>query len=279
MDPEAFKAFELAAWGDRSVAVAFSSGFLGLTSEAIQAVLDAVAVERGQWLLDVACGPGILAGVADERGVRTVGVDFSSEMIGLARTLHPALSFAIGDAEALDFPDETFDAVVINFGLLHLSRPDAAVAEAARVLRPGGRLAFTAWAPPEEAVAFKIVLDAVAKYGDPSVPLPPGPPFFRFGEPEECVRTLEAAGFGGVATGKLALVWHLASVDALIEAFEKGTARTRGLLRGQTPAALGAIREGIRAAARAYQRSAGEIAIPMGAVLARGEKGPPTPSP
>src|SRR5438552_9733796 len=126
VDPEAFKEFELAAWGERSVAAAYSSGFLGLTSEAIQPVLDAAGVTRGQWLLDVACGPGILAGVADERGVRTVGVDFSAEMIAIARRLHPALNFAIGDAEALEFAHETFDVGVMNVGLLDLARPDAA---------------------------------------------------------------------------------------------------------------------------------------------------------
>jgi SAM-dependent methyltransferase len=272
IDPEAFKAFELAAWGNRAVAAAYSSGFLGLTSEAIQPVLDAVAVERGQWLLDVACGPGILASVADERGVRTVGVDFSGEMIGIARTLHPALSFEIGDAEALDFRDESFDAVVMNFGLLHLARPETALGEAARVLQPGGRFAFTVWAPPEEAVAFKLVLDAVAKYGDPNVPLPPGPPFFRFGDQDECVEALTAAGFENAATIKLPLVWRLGSVEALVAAFEEGTARSRGLLRGQTPIALAAIRDGIRIAARAYQRSANEVAIPMAAVLASGQK-------
>jgi SAM-dependent methyltransferase len=272
IDPEAFKAFELAAWGDRSVVAAYSSGFLGLTSQAIQALLDAVNVEPGQWLADIACGPGVVAGVAAERGVRTVGVDFSAEMIAIARILHPGLRFEVGDAEGLDFPDGSFDAAVLNFGLLHLARPESALSEAVRVLRAGGRLAFTVWAPPEEAAGFKIVLDAVAKYGNPNVPLPAGPPFFRFSDAQECARSLESAGIRDPVVSSLALVWHLPCVEALLAAYEEGTARSRGLLLGQTPEELSAVRDGIREGARAYTTGNGALAIPMAAVLASGEK-------
>ena len=272
IDPDAFKAFELAAWGDDDVAKAYSSGFMPLTSDAIAPLLDAVEIKRGQWLLDIACGPGITAGVADERGVRTVGIDFSPAMVAIARQLHPALTFAVGDAEDLELPDATFDAAVMNFGLLHLARPEKALAEAARVLRPGGRFAFTVWARPEEAVAFKIVLDAVSAHGDPTVPLPTGPYFFRFSDEAECRKELAAAGFEDVEISVLPLVWRLSSPEALVAAIEEGTARSRGLLLAQKPEALTAIREAVRQSAKAYQRSATELAIPMPAVLASAEK-------
>src|SRR5262249_45434381 len=152
IDPERFKSLEQSAWGDAGVAGAYTSAWTGVTSQAIEPILDAVKIERLQWLLDVACGPGILAGVAAERGVRTVGVDFSAEMVSIAQRLHPGLRFEVGDAEALDFPAASFDAVAMNFGLLHLARPEQAISEAARVLGPGGRFAFTVWAPPEEAI-------------------------------------------------------------------------------------------------------------------------------
>ena len=97
----------------------------------------------------MASGPGYVAAAAASVGASAVGVDFSSEMVRLAASRYPGIVFQEGDAEALAFPDESFDAVTLNFGVLHLARPDAALAEARRVLVPGGRCALTVWAKPE----------------------------------------------------------------------------------------------------------------------------------
>jgi len=70
------------------------------------------------------------------------------------------------------------------------------VSEALRVLRPGGGYAFTVWAKPEEAVGFGIILDAVRKHGNPDVPLPPGPPIFRFSDASECDNVLRSRASG-----------------------------------------------------------------------------------
>src|SRR5207237_8980116 len=118
------------------------------------ALLAAVGVSRGTGLRDVASGPGFIAGAAADRGADVVGVDFASAMVTAARTRYPAVTFREGDAEALSFDASSFDAVVMNFGMLHLARPDAAIAEARRVLRPGGRYALTVWAARGPAVGF-----------------------------------------------------------------------------------------------------------------------------
>ena len=102
----------------------------------------------------------------------------------------------------MPFGDESFDAVGINSGMFHFPEPERALDEAARVLRQGGRVAFTAWAVPERAVGFGMVLDAVRLHGKPDVGLPPAPPFFRFGDPDECVRVLTEAGFADRAPTK-----------------------------------------------------------------------------
>ena len=122
-------------------------------------------------VLDVATGPGYVAGAAAQRGATVVAVDFSSSMVAEARRRHPKIPFYEGDAEALSFPDRAFDAVVMNFGLLHLARPDAALSEACRVLKLGGRYAFTVWAKPEEAVGFGVVLGAMQTHGTMDVGL------------------------------------------------------------------------------------------------------------
>lgn len=171
----------------------------------------------------------------------------------------------------MPYEDASFDAVVMNFGVLHLSRPEHAFAEAHRVLRAGGRFAFTVWAPPGEARGFALMLAAIEQAGDLNVPLPPGPPFFRFSEASECEAALSQAGFAQIEVTTLPLEWRLPSAEALYDAFHQGTARSGGLLRAQTSEASAAIRVRVRELARAYERD-GTLVIPMPAVLVRGER-------
>jgi SAM-dependent methyltransferase len=143
-------------------------------------MLDALVVQRGMRILDVASGPGYLAAAAGNRGADVVGVDFSAAMVAQARRIFPSLEFRIGDAENLPFPGESFGAVGISFEMLHFPHPERALAEAFRVLQPGGRIAITVWATPDKAVGFAMVLKAIEAHGTTAVPLPPGPSFFRF---------------------------------------------------------------------------------------------------
>ena len=194
-DPGAFHDFEHAGW--ERAAQYYGDAFGMLTSQTAPALLDAVSAARGARLLDVATGPGFIAQAAADRGAEVVGLDFASAMVAEARLRHPTVTFREGDAEALPFADATFDAAVMNFGLLHLARPDAAIAEARRVLRAGGRYAFTVWASPERAVAFGLALRAIEEFGNARVPLPEGPPFFRFSDERATRTTLASAGFDG----------------------------------------------------------------------------------
>src|SRR6266516_390361 len=93
IDPERFKAFELAAWGDHEVAAAYSSAFLNVTSQAAPSLLDGAGVRQGTKVLDVATGPGVVAAAAAERGGEATGIDFSAEMVALARRNHPGVRF------------------------------------------------------------------------------------------------------------------------------------------------------------------------------------------
>ncbi len=265
----AFKAFEHEGW--EGVAGPYRDAFSSLTVQSVAPLLDAAAVREGARLLDVATGPGDVAAAAARRGARVTGVDFAAAMVTLAASLHPGIEFRTGDAEALPFESGAFDAVVANFGMLHFARPDRAIAEAHRVLRPGGRFAFTVWAPPERCEGFAIVLRAIEDHGRTDIPLPEGPPFFRFADPDESRRALAAAGFAEGTVRELPLRWRLPGPGALLEAFLTGGVRTRGLLRAQSPAALAAVRAAARAAAARHATAEGvELAMP--AVLAAGVK-------
>jgi SAM-dependent methyltransferase len=263
-DAAAFHAFEHDGW--QRAAAHYPDAFGGLTAQTAGPLLAAAGVVGGTRLLDVASGPGFIAGAAAALGAEVTGLDFSAAMVAEARRRHPAITFREGDAEALPFEDSSFDAVAMNFGLLHLARPEAALTEAARVLRPGGRYAFTIWAGPEHAVGFGMVVRAIERLGKPDVGLPEGPPFFRFSDADESRRTLERVGFEAVDVATIPLVWRLPSADAAFEAMSRGGVRTAAVLRAQTPEALAAIRDAVRAEVESYA-SDGGFRIPMPAVL------------
>jgi SAM-dependent methyltransferase len=171
-DPDAFNAFEAAGWA-RQVD-GYHRFFGPITGRVVGPLLDAARVGEGTRVLDVATGPGYVAAACAARGASVVGVDVAQEMLALARSLNPSLELVRADAERLPFADASFDAVVANFVLLHLGRPEACAAELARVLAPGGTLALTTWDAPERGRLAGILFDAVAEVGAPAPPgLPP----------------------------------------------------------------------------------------------------------
>jgi SAM-dependent methyltransferase len=269
MERSSFHDFEQIGW--QRAADRYGDAFGGLTRQTIPSLLKAVGVNAGTRLLDVASGPGYVAAAAAEAGATVIGVDFSSEMVGLAARLYPGLRFQEGDAESLAFADASFDAVAINFGVLHLAQPDAALAEACRVLVAGGRCAFTVWAKPEVSVGFGIVLGAIETHGRTDVALPEGPPFFRFSDPDEAARSLVAAGFVDPLVEQIPLVWRVDSAEVIYNAFVEGAVRTAALLKAQTPEALTAIRGAIAERVEPYRRGQ-TIELPMAAVLSSGTR-------
>ena len=267
--PDPFWDFEHTAW-ERS-AWSYHNFWTRLTSQAIGPLLSGVLGSNTTRILDVATGAGNVAQTAVREGTGVVGVDFSTAMLAQGRKQYRDVDFCEGDAEALPFADNSFDAVVINFGLLHFGRPEQALGEAYRVLRPGGRIGFTVWATPETAIGFQIMLQAVETHGDPSVPLPEGPPFFRFSDPSGSKRTLREVGFINPSITEIQQTWRLSSADDLFAAFYEGTARTGGLLRAQSSEALNAIRAAVIKAASAYEKD-GVVEIPMPAILTSAQK-------
>ena len=89
-------------------------------------------------MLDICCGTGNLARAVAARGGRVTGIDFAPTMIEIARSKVGGADFQVGDAEALQFPNQSFDVALCSFGLWHMSELDMALEEAARVLKTDG---------------------------------------------------------------------------------------------------------------------------------------------
>jgi SAM-dependent methyltransferase len=107
--------------------------------DALEAVFGAIAEARPSRVLDVGCGQGELAHrIATELRTAVVGVDQSARMVELTRKR--GVDARLGDVQALDFPEESFDCVVAAWMLFHVPDLDRGLGEIARVLRPAGRL-------------------------------------------------------------------------------------------------------------------------------------------
>ena len=111
--------------------------------------LDRLGVEAGTSLLDVACGSGQLALIAARRGARVTGIDIATNSIMAARGRAAAeglnATFDEGDAEALPYPDASFDVVASIYGAMFAPRPELVATEMLRVCRPGGTIAMGNW--------------------------------------------------------------------------------------------------------------------------------------
>ena len=204
------------------------------------------------------------------RGAAAQGLDFSAAMVAIARNTYPHIVVTEGDAEDLPYPDSTFHAAVSNFGMHHVPRPEAALAECERVLMPGGRVAFTVWATPAENIAWGLVFDAVARHGDRSTADTP-PPGGSLNEPDHCLRALEAANLVDGSAEIVRAEWLLPNARALVAALSAGTVRMAALIAAQKPSALPDIIADIDAQAQGFRRE-NRLALPIAAVLARGRK-------
>ncbi|MBN8873991.1 MAG: methyltransferase domain-containing protein [Rhodospirillales bacterium] len=265
-DAEAVRQFERTGW-DRAAAT-YGGSFAHATRAFVPALLEGIT--PGDRVLDVCCGTGVVTAALAAAGADPTGLDFSAGMLAEARAGHPGLRFDEGDAESLPHADASFDAVVSNFGIHHVPHPQKALAEARRVLRAGGRMAFTIWAAPAENVAWKLVFDAIRACGDPTASRAP-PPGGGFASAEACVAALEAAGFVDIAAQPLRSVWHHRDGAALLQALGAGTARMAALIGAQDPARLPAIAAAIDTAAEMYRGPEG-LALPLAAIVARGRR-------
>lgn len=194
------------------------------------ALLRHAAPRPGERVLDVATGAGqpalSLAPLVGPRGW-VVGIDLSEAMVDRAciRAKHAGIAnvaFKVMDAERLLLPDESVDLVTSRFGLQIVTDPDAMLAEARRVLRPGGRIALTVWAGGDRCPIMHAIIGPMLEEAEPDetgyLPTP-----YEMGGPGELVALLHKHGFRGASEERLTRDWRFPSLDAALDAMLRGS--------------------------------------------------------
>lgn len=180
-----------------------------------EAGLSALEVGAGTHLLDAGCGAGLALGMAAALGATVSGADAAAGMIAIARRRVPGARIEQADLEDLPFADRSFDAVSGFNSFQYAATPEAALREARRVLRPGGRLVAATWAPPEMCdLAGHIA--AVGRLLPPPPPGAPGP--FALSGEGALAALLAAAGFEPQATHDVVCRFDYASDDEALRA-------------------------------------------------------------
>jgi len=187
---QAHNAGPAAVWGSGGAAYDEISSQI---ASALDHCVRRLAPKPGERILDVATGTGWTSRLLAARGAKVTGVDIASELLAAARMKGQsnglAIDYELGDAEALPFPDASFDGVTSTFGVMFASRPEAVAAELARVCRPGGRIALATWRP--DSKVFEVFKVMRAYMPPPPDPAPPSP--FAWGSRERIHELFDAA--------------------------------------------------------------------------------------
>jgi SAM-dependent methyltransferase len=183
--------------------------------------------QPGERILDLATGTGWTSRAVARRGATVIGTDIAADLVAAARERAKAegldIEYRIGDAEMLPFPDAEFDAVISTCGVMFASRPEAAAAEVARVIRKGGRVALTAWLP--DSNLSKMFLLMRRYMPPPPNPAPPSP--FEWGKAER-VRELLGGDFD-LHVEKGTSYYREPSGEAAWHTFSEGYGPTKAL--------------------------------------------------
>lgn len=169
------------------------------------AFIEAAAIKPGDRVLDIGCGTGVStrAAAAAAHAGHALGIDLSAQMIDVARRLADQaglanITFEQGDAQIHPFTAEAFDVVVSRTGTMFFGRPEAAFANLARSLRPGGRLVLLVWQPADQQEWIGEFTRALLGRTPPAPPADaPGP--FSLGDPARVRSVLGTAGFTDVS--------------------------------------------------------------------------------
>ena len=217
------------------VADGYAETTMQMLAQYAEEAIAASGLKQGASVLDVACGPGTLALMVAREAGFVQGIDFSEAMLAIFRQKVERsglknIAIQHGDAQALPYADEMFDAAFSMFGLMFFPDRRKGFSEIYRTLKPGGTIAVTSWAPIDRSPAMQMIFGAIRAI-KPELP-----------EPQRVIDSLENpdvfkqemldAGFGEVKIQCVTKAFPVESVHVFWEDMVKGSAPILMLKKG-----------------------------------------------
>lgn len=237
-------------------------------------------IREGSSVLDIAAGTGdqtILAAQRIGPQGRVVATDISPNMLAIAaeQARQAGLSNVttqVLDAQHLDFPAETFDAVISRQGLMFIPNLQQALSRMWQVLKPGGTLAATVWSTPERNPVFALPFAVARRYS--GLPEPPQgePGLFVLSTPQLLTDALQAAGFEDITVEAIPLHYEYPSAAEFMDARKEAAGPLLTLIERLSPADRERVWAEINAGLQQFEGPHG-FAAPGEILLVRGSKG------
>jgi ubiquinone/menaquinone biosynthesis C-methylase UbiE len=275
MDPEAYRADSRERW--ERAAPGWAARREQLAADPLpvsEAIVERLEPRPGQRLLEVAAGlgdTGLLAAEQVRPGGVVVITDGAEAMVDAAREHAGAtdgVEFRVMEAEWLDAETATFDGVLSRWGYMLLADPEAALREARRVLRPGGRIAFAVWDEIARNPWIGVLQEQLVEHGLGEPPQLGVPGMFGLASPELLRDLLEDAGFSGVHVEPVAFAFHADDVDAWWEHSLTVSISLGEALQRLSPADHYRLRDAVDAGYAAYADADGRLTLPACSLVA-----------
>lgn len=280
MDPEAFRADSRERWERAAPGWEAAREPMQRAAEGVSRwLLQAIGPQPGQTVLELAAGPGdtglMAAGLVAPDG-KVIVTDFADEMVAIARARAAELGLENVDvrqmeAEWIDLPAASVDGVLCRWGYMLVADPEAALREARRVLRPGGRIALAVWDSPAHNPWLAVVGREAVRAGlyppaDSSQPPEPGP--FALADRERVEELLLTAGFDDVVLDTVDVTFEADSLDAWWDQIVRTSGRMLAALETLSPAEHYALRDAVDAAYAPWVGDDGRLRVPGRTIVA-----------
>jgi SAM-dependent methyltransferase len=250
-----------------------------LLGPATERMLALANIGESSSVLDIAAGTGdqtILAARRVEPHGRVVATDISPEMLAIAAEQAQQagltnITTQVLDAQHLDFPAETFDAVISRQGLMFIPNLPQALTRMWHVLKPGGTIAATVWSTPERNPVFALPFAIARRYAGLPEPAGGEPGLFALSTSQLLIDALQAAGFHDITVEAIPLHYEYPSAAAFMDARKETAGPLLTLIERLSPADRGRVWAEIAATLRPFEGPQG-FAAPGEILLVRGSK-------